>query len=67
MNNHPNRYCRHATCRTDAATELYWMGMRLDRADLMKAARDALHATVRCRHVPRKGPIRAPFHPKRKS
>ena len=63
---HPQRYCTHATCRDDTAAELLWMGKRLWRRDLIAMAGEAYRATVRCRHVPRKGPIHAPL-PQRKS
>jgi hypothetical protein len=64
MNVDPLRYCQHATCRAHTAEELLYMGARLDRKDLQLAAREALRATVRCRHQPRKGPIHAPLPPR---
>lgn len=57
------KYCTHATCRTDNATELAWMAFTLQREDLLTAAIESPKATVRCRHTPRHGPIRAPFPP----
>lgn len=55
----PLLYCQHAICRAHTAEELLYMGARLDRRDLQRAARESLSATVRCRRQPRKGPIHA--------
>ena len=54
-------WCEHATCREDQAGELAYMGAALDRQDLKDLSKQAYHSTVRCRHQPRKGPVRAPF------
>lgn len=55
------KYCQHATCREDTARELAFMGATLWRQDLSALATQAHQSTVRCRHVPRKGPISAPL------
>lgn len=55
------KYCNHASCQAHAAEELLHAGRTLYRPELFEHAREAMHATVRCRMVPRKGPIRAPF------
>jgi len=60
------KYCTHASCRTDAATELAYAGAVLQRKDLRDAAREVYSSTVRCRHQPRKGALKAPF-PTRKA
>lgn len=55
------RYCRHALCRAHAAEELKFMGRSLFRPDLFKLASETRRATVRCRLLPRKGPLHAPL------
>ena len=58
------RYCQHSTCREETARELAFMGARLYRNDLRVLAAQAHASTVRCRHVPRKGPVHAPLPPR---
>lgn len=59
------KYCQHAICRAHTAEELLWMGARLFRRDLLVLAGEADTSTVRCRLLPRKGPIHAPLSPRR--
>jgi hypothetical protein len=40
---------------------LAFMAERLGRTDLLARAIEVHSQTVRCRHVPRRGPIFAPF------
>lgn len=55
-------YCStHHDCRCHAAEELAFMAERLHRVDLLAKAVEIHSKVVRCRHVPRKGPIPAPF------
>lgn len=61
MNAEPEKYCQHAICRAHTAEELLYMARRLLRPGLLPLAREAMKATVRCRLLPRKGPIHAPF------
>lgn len=58
-------YCTHAICRAHTAEELLYLGARLDRKDLQRAAHEAMRSTVRCRRQPRKGPIHAPLPTRR--
>jgi len=55
------RYCQHANCRLDTAVELAYMGSRLLRKDLLILAGEVHLSSVRCRLVPRKGPVHAPL------
>jgi hypothetical protein len=55
------KYCEHANCRLDTAVELSFMGTTLYRPDLLTLAGQVHSSTVRCRLLPRKGPIHAPF------
>lgn len=59
------KFCQHATCREDQERDLAYMGAALNRADLRALADQAHQSTVRCRHQPRKGPMRAPFPPRK--
>lgn len=59
------KYCKHSICREDTALELAWMGARLFRKDLLQLSTQAHASTVRCRLHPRKGPVHAPFPPRR--
>jgi len=54
-------YCEHYDCRCDAAEELAFMSDALHRPDLLAKAVEVFFRVVRCRHVPRKGPIPMPF------
>lgn len=54
-------YCQHANCRLDTAAELAYMGLFFKRDDLLRLAAESARSTVRCRLVPRKGPVHAPF------
>jgi hypothetical protein len=61
------RYCQHANCRLDTAVELAYMGSLLLRKDLLILAGQVNESTVRCRLVPRKGPIHAPLPTRRET
>jgi hypothetical protein len=54
-------YCQHEDCRAHAVEELFYMARRLMRPDLAELAVKALHGEVRCRRVPRRGPVPIPF------
>ena len=54
-------YCEHHDCRCHAAEELAFMSDMLHRPDLLAKAVEVFSRTVRCRHVPRKGPIPVPL------
>lgn len=54
-------WCEHETCRDAQAEELAFMGASLNRPELKDLAQQAYTSTVRCRHQPRKGPVRAPL------
>lgn len=59
------RYCQHVNCRLDTASDLAFMAVRLLREDLMQMAGQVHSSTVRCRLLPRKGPVFAPLPPRR--
>ena len=52
--------CEHAECRREQENELAWIGMRLRRADVL-ALVPLAPGRVRCREVPRRGAVDAPF------
>jgi hypothetical protein len=56
-------YCRHADCRAHAAEELMFIAARIRRPELIPTARMLIRKAprVRCRHVPRRGPINVPL------
>ena len=54
-------YCEHHDCRCDTAAELAWMAESLNRSDLLAKAMMVHAQRVRCRHVPRRGPVLAPL------
>lgn len=61
-------YCTHADCRAHTAEELLYLAERLHRPEQRRQAL-AAHARVmssaaievRCRRVPRRGPVATPF------
>lgn len=57
----PAKYCQHGICRTDTLEELVALGLATRRRDVLDAANHTMQATVRCRLLPRKGPVRAPL------
>lgn len=61
------RYCLHADCKVDTFDEMMLMACVLDRRNLVLFAAQCLMdgVQVRCRRVPRKGPIHAPLPPRR--
>ena len=67
-----NPYCIHADCAAHAVEELQHMAKLLPYREDVKRALGTMEkrllsaalrddGTVRCRHVPRKGPIQVPF------
>ena len=58
-------WCEHACCREDQARDLGFMASAMNRPALRELAEAAHRSTVRCRLQARKGPVRAPFPPKR--
>lgn len=57
-------HCTHADCRAHTAEELLFFAQTSDpvrRALLQRLAAAAQHKEVRCRRVPRKGAVLAPF------
>jgi hypothetical protein len=54
-------WCTHASCQEDQARDLGFMASALNRPELRELAAQAHNSTVRCRHQPRKGPVRAPL------
>lgn len=54
-------FCQHHSCREEQALELAFMAGALNRPDLRALADQAHQSTVRCRHQPRKGAVRAPL------
>lgn len=60
-------YCRHDDCKCHALEELMFLGLRIGmKRQACAAAVRMMRASgrrlmVRCRHVPRPGPVPAPF------
>ncbi len=56
-----DKYCKHRDCQEHTAAELYYMAETLRRPKLFHQAMETFYSEVRCRKVPRKGPVNAPL------
>jgi hypothetical protein len=56
------KYCEHNDCRVDTLADLAHMLKTMPWRDDIKEAMAAIpESKVRCRHVPRKGPVDVPL------